>query len=132
LHGGKLMNGRIRSQFARTAFYCGLTLAAGLVLHSTANSHDNRYASDPAPYPPEVEMRTGGILERSYRYHRHGADTAYAATPNIAPPGGWYGYGFPGQTHRWGWFGAQRYYPRVMWHRGYYGDCSRWGYRHGY
>ena len=46
--------------------------------------------------------------------------------------GGWYGYGFPVSTFRWGWFGAAHYYPTVFWHEGYYGDCCRYSYRRGY
>jgi hypothetical protein len=77
------------------------------------------------PFPPSV-------LDDSFRYHRFGGLSEKAPHPTIAPTGGWYGYGFPAQTHRWGWFGAQHYYPRVIWHRGYYGDRSRWSYRRGY
>ena len=50
----------------------------------------------------------------------------------IAPPDGWYRYGFPVSTYRWGWFGAERYYPRVFGHRGYNGDYVQIGYRYGY
>jgi hypothetical protein len=83
-----------------------------------------------------VDMRGGGALQE-FQYHRTGYGGlhplgSHAPHPTIAPPGGWYGYGFPVQTYRWGWFGASRYYPRVVWHRGYYDDCCRWAYRHGY
>ena len=37
-----------------------------------------------------------------------------------------YRYGFSAPAYHWGWFGAGRYEPRVVWHRGYYGDCVRW------
>ena len=50
----------------------------------------------------------------------------------IRRKGGWYGYGFPVSTYRWGWFGAERYYPRVGWHSDYNGDCVRFAYRYGY
>jgi hypothetical protein len=84
-----------------------------------------------------VDIRGGGALQESFQYHRPGFGGSYppgshAPHPTIAPPGGWYGYGFPVQTYRWGWFGASRYYPRVVWHHGYYGDCCRWAYRSGY
>jgi hypothetical protein len=67
----------------------------------------------------QPDVRSGGVLEESYNYHRPQAS-------------GWYGYGFPVSTFRWGWFGAEHYYPRVFWHEGYYGDCCRYSYRHGY
>jgi hypothetical protein len=85
----------------------------------------------------QVDGRTGGVLQESFGYHRlsyggpHPAGN-HAPHPSIAPSGGWYGYGFPVQTYRWGWFGARRYYPRVVWHCGYYDDCCRWAYRKGY
>jgi hypothetical protein len=86
---------------------------------------------------PQLDWRAGGVLQESFPYHRPGVgdpDSAGQISPRatIAPPGGWYGYGFPVQTFRWGWFGASRYYPRVVWHRGYYDDCCRWSYRQGY
>lgn len=81
--------------------------------------------------------RSGGLLEQSFNYRRQpqllqpqlqevGAPAGYARA------GGWYGYGFPVQSYRWGYFGAERNYPRVMWHTGYYGDCVRTAYRYGY
>ena len=79
-----------------------------------------------------MDDSAGGVLSESYQHHRIGYANGRPAHPTIAPEAGWYGYGFPVQTHRWGWFGAERYYPRVVWHRGYYGDCCRWAYRDGY
>jgi hypothetical protein len=84
------------------------------------------------PNAPVVSGSAGGVLAESYHYHRQGEAHGRQAHSTIAPAGGWYGYGFPVQTYRWGWFGAERYYPRVVWHRGYYGDCCRWSYRDGY
>ena len=91
----------------------------------------------------QPDVRSGGVLEESYNYHRTqpvwlaGAE---ASSPLPSPgvkgncnaPGGWYGYGFPVTTFRWGWFGAEHYYPTVWWHHGYYGDCCRHAYRRGY
>jgi hypothetical protein len=96
---------------------------------------DPRAAAPSAP--PSIDARSGGVMQESFQYHRQGyGDTRWngphAPHSNVAPAGGWYGYGFPVQTHRWGWFGAGRYYPRVVWHRGYYDDCCRWAYRPGY
>lgn len=89
----------------------------------------------PAAYGSGPEApRSGGLLERSFNYRRQpqpqlqevGAPAGYARA------GGWYGYGFPVQSYRWGYFGAERNYPRVIWHTGYYGDCVRTAYRYGY
>src|SRR5690242_6361933 len=93
---------------------------------------DCRAANDndaPPPLPPQPAIRSGGVIEESYVYHRQ--QPARAAR-SIEPAGGWYGYGFPVSTFRWGWFGAAHYYPTVFWHDGYYGECCRYGYRRGY
>lgn len=82
--------------------------------------------------PPASDTIPGGILAESYQYHRRGYAGAPSGHPTIAPAEGWYGYGFPASPYRWGWFGASRYYPHVVWHRGYYNDCCRWAYRSGY
>jgi hypothetical protein len=81
----------------------------------------------PAPDGPLVDTRSGGALQESYDYQRGGQQSGL-----ISPATGWYHYGFPVSTYRWGWFGAERYYPTVLWHHGYYDDCCRWGYRCGY
>jgi hypothetical protein len=80
----------------------------------------------------QVQPPPPSVLDGSYRYHHFGELPGTAPHPTIAPTGGWYRYGFPVQSHRWGWFGAEHYYPRVLWHRGYYGDRCRWCYRRGY
>jgi hypothetical protein len=82
----------------------------------------------PAPSGPLIDNRSGGVLQESYDYQRGGP----AAPGLISPATPWYHYGFPVSTYRWGWFGAEHYYPTVLWHHGYYGDCCRWGYRYGY
>jgi hypothetical protein len=83
-----------------------------------------------APDDPRFELRDGGVLPYGFAYHRQGPRPL--AHPTIAPQQGWYGYGFPVSSYRWGWFGASRYYPTVRWHGGYYGDTVRWAYRRGY
>jgi hypothetical protein len=108
---------------------CGLAFCAA---STVAAFGANGEAVPPMPHAQHEEIRRGGVLEESYNYHRHGAEGGVAARPTITPSGGWYGYGFPVSSHRWGWFGAERYYPRVLWHRGYNGDHSRWSYRRGY
>lgn len=92
----------------------------------------NPRPGDPTLYEPQVDIRNGGVLDASYGYHRQ-AQANQSVRPGPYPPaGGWYGYGFPVTTYRWGWFGAERYYPRVGWRNDYNGDCIRWAYRYGY
>jgi hypothetical protein len=86
----------------------------------------------PSQIPVRPEIRSGGVLEESYVYHRQSPGHMAGAARSVEPAGGWYGYGFPVSTFRWGWFGAAHYYPTVFWHDGYYGDCCRYGYRRGY
>lgn len=89
--------------------------------------------ADPPPwYPLPSELRSGGVLEESYNYHRQQPARMVGPAPCVEPASGWYGYGFPVKTFRWGWFGAEHYYPTVWWHDGYYGDCCRYAYRRGY
>lgn len=78
------------------------------------------------------EIRSGGVLEESYTYHRQQAPSTLPSSVGRGNCGGWYGYGFPVSTFRWGWFGAEHYYPTVWWHDGYYGECCRYAYRRGY
>ena len=101
------------------AFICGSSLAVEEALPPSAES------------PPPPSVRSGGLLEESFNYHRQ--SPLQPARPNAAfpPANGWYGYGFPVQSYRWGWFGAERNYPRVIRHTGYYGDCVRTAYRYG-
>lgn len=80
-------------------------------------------------------VRSGGLLEHSFNYRQQAQQPRLQ---EVGPPagyarsGGWYGYGFPVNSYRWGYFGAERNYPRVIWHTGYYGDCVRTAYRYGY
>jgi len=62
--------------------------------------------------------------------HGHRGPLARTAVPHDGPRR--FAYGFQTTTHRWGWFGAERYYPRSFSHRGYYGDAWHWAYRRGY
>ena len=80
-----------------------------------------------APRSEHVDARWGGALERSFTYHRQIEDAAQ--TPSAEPR---YRYGFPVSSYRWGWCGASRYYPTVVWHRGFNGDHKRWASRRGY
>ena len=126
------MNWRTRIQFCicksvRCLTYFGLMLAAGVAMADQAQAQEIATTA-----PPQIvahsDVRFGGTLAHSYGYHRNSP----AVPATITPPAGWYGYGFPVKTHRWGWFGAAHYYPTVLWHRGYMGDQVRWAYRSGY
>jgi hypothetical protein len=127
------MNGVwISKNRASTAVILFLLLATALASQTACGKElpDTEVAietADPEPLPSSV-------LEDSYGYHRLGTLTGNTPRPVTSPArvGGWYRYGFGVQAHRWGWFGAEHYYPRVLWHRGYYGDRCRWCYRRGY
>lgn len=110
-------------------FGCGLLSAIFLMTASIAAAQDANHIISP-PTDSRLDVRDGGVLAYGFAYHRQGMPPA--AQPTIAPRQGWYGYGFPVKTYRWGWFGAARYYPTVFWHRDYQGDTVRWAYRRGY
>jgi hypothetical protein len=131
-----------RSRIVAVIMICGGALSA-----ARADGSDGV----PAFFQPAAEVRSGGVLEESYAYHRQSMTWPNGEAPSplphstqlmvgtpggrggrVVPAGGWYGYGFPVRTFRWGWFGARHYYPTVWWHEGYYGDCCRHAYRRGY
>jgi hypothetical protein len=112
-----------------TLAFCALVVFC--VCTRAAEPQSARVVSQPST-EPLANGSAYGVLAESYPYHRQGYAKGGPSYSTIAPATGWYRYGFPTQTHRWGWFGAERYYPRVVWHRGYHGDCCRWAYRHGY
>jgi hypothetical protein len=86
------------------------------------------------------DVRYGGTIERSYNYHRQHLTSAelqpmrsQIEMGGIPQANGWYNYGFPMRSYRYGWFGAERpHHPHVMWHQGYYGDKVRTSYRYAY
>jgi hypothetical protein len=116
---------RATSALGSLAVFGMLSMAA-----STSRAADSVVA--PPQLPLQQEIRSGGVIEESYLYHRQPATRIAGTARSVEPAGGWYGYGFPVSTFRWGWFGAAHYYPTVFWHNGYYGDCCRYGYRRGY
>ena len=65
-------------------------------------------AADSVDAPPQLplrqEIRSGGVIEESYVYHRQQPVHTAGAVRSVEPAGGWYGYGFPVSTFRWGWF----------------------------
>jgi hypothetical protein len=128
-----VMNGDlIRSDRSAIASILYVVLAAALI--SQAACAKELPNTEPTMDAAASEPQPLSMLDRSYLYHRSGMLPETAPYPATSPArdGGWYRYGFPAQTHRWGWFGAEHYYPRVIWHRGYYGDHCRWCYRRGY
>jgi hypothetical protein len=120
--------------FAHKIATCTLAFCAITSFTVCAGAAEPQGTHDVSQHPSAavVSGSAGGVLAESYHYHRQGEAHGRQSHPTIAPAGGWYRYGFQGQSYRWGWFGAERYYPRVVWHRGYYGDCCRWAYRDGY
>jgi hypothetical protein len=92
-----------------------------------------RVASPNAPTTGgATAMRSGGILNESFDYHHPQPMRSAIERGRIPQATGWYNYGFPMQSYRWGYFGAERHYPRVSWHEGYYGDKVRTAYRYAY
>lgn len=85
----------------------------------------------PAPQNAQSVARSGGLVQHSFDYHRGMAAPTVSREPSLRQTGaqsGWYHYGFPIQSYRWGYFGAERHYPRVIWHTTWYGDCTRTAY----
>jgi hypothetical protein len=95
-----------------------------LALLALAASHASSPIADAEPASPH-HARSGGVLQESYHYHR---PLPYAPLADVPR----YSYGFPVPSYKWGWFGAQHYYPRTTSHRGYNGDYWQWAYRRGY
>jgi hypothetical protein len=79
-----------------------------------------------------MTMRSGGLLNESFDYHHPQPMRSAIELGAIPQAPGWYNYGFPMRSYRWGYFGAERHYPWVMWHQGYYGDKVRTAYRYSY
>ena len=77
----------------------GLLSFAGGVCHA-ADGGDA-----PSQMPLHSEIRSGGVLAESYVYHRQSPGQMTCVARSVEPAGGWYGYGFPVSTFRWGWFG---------------------------
>jgi hypothetical protein len=105
-------------------------LAAVAVCFSLCRFAVGEHAIDTGHSSAPTELRGGGVLEESFAYHPQ-PPPVHQAHATSARDGGWYGYGFPVKSYRWGWFGVN-YYPTVNWYHGYYGDCCRRTYRRGY
>lgn len=115
----------------------GFMAVLGLLMSwATIASECRAVSPDDCDPPPRLttqpEIRSGGVIEESYAYHRQPPASVVSGPRSIEPASGWYGYGFPVSTFRWGWFGAAHYYPTHYWHDGYYGDSHRYAYRRGY
>jgi hypothetical protein len=114
---------------ARLRSYTGIG-ALLLISHSCWADND----APPAPVHTDgaMMMRPGGVLNQSFDYHHPQPMRSAIEMGAIPQANGWYEYGFPMQSYRWGWFGAERHYPQVMWHQGYYGDSVRASTRSAY
>jgi hypothetical protein len=126
----------MRRHISKRSIHCWSVVATSLIvigMFATLPDVCRAAERDEAPRALSLrpEIRSGGVLEESHVYHRQ-QPVPTAGAKSVVPAGGWYGYGFPVSTFRWGWFGAAHYYPTVFWHKGYYGDCCRYGYRRGY
>jgi hypothetical protein len=105
-------------------------------------SHKLATAEESLPTPPQTSAaetaRSGGTVEESYYYHlQHSGVPLEPMRSSIERGGipqanGWYNYGFPMRSYRYGWFGAERKPPRVYWHQGYYGDKTKVEYQNYY
>ncbi len=116
-----------RSEFVTALRSLGLSVAVVLGIAAVLRAQD--VGGPPAQYGGATTFRSGGVIEDSYYYHHLGPMRSAIEAGGIPQANGWYEYGFPMQSYRWGWFGAERHYPRVIWHDGYYGDCVRTAYR---
>ena len=109
-------------------FLIGVFVAGALSACDVARGQD-AVLPPPAQNKDANVSRSGGALEYSYYYHHLQPMRSQIEMGAIPQANGWYEYGFPMQSYRWGWFGAERHYPRVIWHDGYYGNCVRTAYR---
>ena len=102
-------------------------------------------AEEPMPTPPQASapqttapppfgMRYGGgVLEESYFRGLQRPMQSQIEMGGIPTATGGCNYGFPMQSFRWGYFGAQPQNPRTIWHKKYYnGEEIRTTYRYGY
>jgi hypothetical protein len=75
----------------------------------------------------------GGVFEESYFRGLQRPMQSQIEMGRIPCATGGYNYGFPMQSFRWGYFGAQPQNPRTIWHKKYYnGEEIRTTYRYGY
>ena len=79
-----------------------------------------------------------GVLKQAFHHPHHAhhgrhGHWFHASRCGRAPLHGpqRFAYGFPTEF-RWGWFGAERFYPRTSSHGGYNDSYKQWAYRHGY
>lgn len=82
----------------------------------------------PLPANAPAAVRWDEVPAGSYGFSPRSPDVRHS----VAPRAGSYGHGVVASPFRWGWFGAGRYDPTVIWHCDYYGKAVRWSHRHGY
>jgi hypothetical protein len=85
----------------RTAGY-SIVFALGVALVTRAQEA----VAPPNQYGGAASVRSGGVIEDSYYYHHLGPMRSAIEAGGIPQANGWYEYGFPMQSYRWGWFGA--------------------------
>jgi hypothetical protein len=117
-------------------------LLSAVVLIATTFCSAFASADESLPTPPQSSaaesFRSGGRVAESYEYHLRQVGVPLQPMHSAIEHGGipqangWYNYGFPMRSYRYGWFGAERQPPRVYWHRGYYGDKTRVEYQNYY
>jgi hypothetical protein len=126
---------RIQKYLARNAtrFLCSFGVYALLSVSACCWADNNAPpAQAQADRDRAMLMRSGGILNESFDYHHPQPMRSAIELGAIPQANGWYEYGFPMQSYRWGWFGAERHFPQVTWHQGYYGESMRASMRSAY
>lgn len=85
--------------------------------------------------PPGMQSKVqygGAVFEESYFRGLSQPMRSQIEMGRIPTATGGYNYGFPMQPFRYGYFGAERHQPRVVWHRKYYGEKVKSVYWNGY
>jgi hypothetical protein len=74
-------------------------------------------------------FQSNGVFDESYFRQLQRPMESSILLGRMPQANGWYSRGFPMHSYRWGYFGAERRYPRAIWRQGYYGDKIRAIYR---
>jgi len=82
---------------------------------------------EPVKHEPVQHYRSqqNGAQHVSSQYQHH-SPYVHPQAGRSAPYAGHVNAAHHAPTFRWGWFGAEHFYPTVKWHRGYNGDHYRW------
>jgi hypothetical protein len=110
-----------------------LIIALGATSSMCAHALAGEEVLPPTTQPKAtVSIHSDGVFNDTYFRQLQRPMTSAIERGGIPQANGWTSYGFPARSYHWGWFGAERHYPRVMWHQGYYGDQVRTAYRYAY